>query len=65
MFRDRFQWQSLSEMSSSSQLLLGGISVFIGRGSLAQIYFVVSMESFFLMVSAALSLRLCLSGNLL
>ena len=44
--------QSLSELSSPSQLILGGISVFIGRGSLAQIYFVVSMESFFLMVNA-------------
>ena len=28
---------------------MGGISIFIGRGSLAQVYFVVAVESFFLM----------------
>jgi hypothetical protein len=31
------------------KLILGGLSIFIGRGSLAQVYFVVAVESFFLM----------------
>jgi hypothetical protein len=33
----------------SRKLLLGGVAVFVGRGTLAQIYFVITAESFYLM----------------
>ena len=36
-------------VSYARKLILGGISIFMGRGSLAQVYFVVAFESWFLM----------------
>lgn len=36
-------------VSYARKLILGGISIFMGRGSLAQVYFVVVLESWFLM----------------
>ena len=45
--RDRYWYHEI--VTYSRKLILGGISVVMGRGTMAQTYFVISAEAFYLM----------------